>query len=245
MMDDINSQSTGDEVTAYASVPDVKPIPDAPYRGVEPFRFIDQQIFVARENEIWNLISSIMIYRGVLLYGGSGTGKSSMINAGLIPRALKEKFLPNILRVQPRRGKEVKIERIPIEADGKPPYLPSTFARDDSALSFECSIEDVHKTLKALDRSNPPDLRPMLIFDQFEEFITLFEEAAHVNSSNGDGDLENEAYKTQLAILDVITDLIHDDTLPIKILFVFREDYLGKLSILFEASPDLLDQYLR
>jgi hypothetical protein len=245
MTEPINSSFAGEEVTAYAAMPEVKPIPDAPYRGVEPFRFIDQQIFVARETETWNLLSSIMIYRGVLLYGGSGTGKSSMINAGLIPKALNEKFLPNILRVQPRRGKEIKIERIPIEADGKPPYLPSTFAKDDSALSFECSIQDVHSTLKALDRSNPPDMRPMLIFDQFEEFITLFEEAAHASSSNGDGDAEDEAYKTQLAILEAVIDLIHDDTLPIKILFVFREDYLGKLSILFEGSPDLLDQYLR
>ncbi len=245
MTEPINSPSTGEEVTAYAAVPDMKPIPDAPYRGVEPFRFIDQQIFVARETETWNLISSIMIYRGVLLYGGSGTGKSSLINAGLIPKALKEKFLPNILRVQPRRGKEIKIERIPIDADGKPPYLPSTFAKDDVALSFECSIQDVHATLKALDRDNPPDMRPMLIFDQFEEFITLFEEAAHASSSNGDGIAKDEAYKTQLAILEAVTDLIHDDTLPIKILFVFREDYLGKLSILFEGSPDLLDQYLR
>src|SRR5438309_11808820 len=168
MTEPINSPLTGEEVTAYAAVPDMKPIPDAPYRGVEPFRFIDQQIFVARETETWNLISSIMIYRGVLLYGGSGTGKSSMINAGLIPRALKEKFLPDILRVQPRRGKEIKIERIPIEADGKPPYLPSTFAKDDSALSFECSIQDVHSTLKALDRDHPPAILPMLIFDQFE-----------------------------------------------------------------------------
>src|SRR5262249_37747617 len=42
-----------------------------------------------------------------------------------------------------------------------------------------------------------------------------------------------------------VTDLLHEETLPIKIVFVFREDYLGKLSILFENSPDLLDQYLR
>lgn len=245
MSDPINSSLHGDEVTAYAVVAEAKPIPDAPYRGVEPFRFIDQQIFVARETETWNLISSIMIYRGVLLYGGSGTGKSSMINAGLIPKALEENFLPNILRVQPRRGKEIKIERIPIEVDGKPPYLPSTFTKDDSALSFECSIQDIHSTLRSLDRSNPPAMRPMLIFDQFEEFVTLFEEAAHASSSNGDGSAQKEAIQTQQAILEAVTDLIHDDTLPIKILFVFREDYLGKLSILFEASPDLLDQYIR
>lgn len=247
MTERINSPAD-EEVTAYAAGPEIKPIPDAPYRGVEPFRFIDQQIFVARETETWNLLSNVMIYRGVLLYGGSGSGKSSMINAGLIPQALKENFLPSVLRVQPRLGQEIKIERISIQADGKPPYLPSTFARDDTVSSFDCSIADIHATLKRLERATPdvldlsksPEMRPLLIFDQFEEFITLFEEAAHARTANGD-----EVRLAQRAILEAVTDLIHDETLPIKILFVFREDYLGKLSILFENSPDLLDQYLR
>ena len=240
-----------DDVVAYATVPEIKPIPDAPYRGVEPFRFIDQQIFVGRESETWNLISSIMIYRGVLLYGSSGSGKSSMINAGLIPKAREENFIPNLLRVQPWAGREIKVERIPIEQDEKPPYLPSTFTSDDSQPSFECSIKQIHRTLKNISRSTPPEggidytkppePRPMLIFDQFEEFITLFEEAASTDGSAA----QNGSAKTQRAILDAVTDLIHDESLPIKILFVFREDYLGKLSILFENSPDLLDQYVR
>jgi hypothetical protein len=240
-----------DDVVAYAAVPEIKPIPDAPYRGVKPFRFIDQQIFVGRESETWNLISSIMIYRGVLLYGSSGSGKSSMINAGLIPKAREENFIPNLLRVQPWAGREIKVERIPIEQDEKPPYLPSTFTSDDSQPSFECSIEQIHRTLKnisrrtppegGIDYTKPPEPRPMLIFDQFEEFITLFEEAA----SNDGSAAQNGSAKTQRAILDAVTDLIHDESLPIKILFVFREDYLGKLSILFENSPDLLDQYVR
>ena len=39
--------------------------------------------------------------------------------------------------------------------------------------------------------------------------------------------------------------MIKDEELPIKLLFVFREDYLAKLNILFEHVPKLLDQYLR
>ena len=95
------------------------------------------------------------------------------------------------------------------------------------------------------DFSKPPEMRPMLIFDQFEEFITLFEEAAQTGGVDGSLVSRQEAADTQQLILDKVTDLLHEETLPIKILFVFREDYLGKLSILFENSPDLLDQYLR
>src|SRR5437588_3925978 len=223
----------------------IKPVPEAPYRGIESFRFIDQQIFSARDEETWNLLSSILIYRGVLLYGGSGTGKSSLINAGLIPKALDENLIPNVIRVQPRRGKEIKIERIPIQADGQPPYLPSTFTTDDSAKTLECSMRDVYRRLKRLEHSPTSAERPILIFDQFEEFITLFEEAARGRFPDGTEPSQKEASDAQRIILKAVTRLIHDETLPIKILFVFREDYLGKLGILFENCPDLPDQYLR
>jgi len=111
-------------MTTFTKAP---PLPETPYRGIESFRYIDQQIFSARDDEAWDLLSNILIHRGVLLYGDSGSGKSSLINAGLIPAALKENLIANRLRVQPRRSKEFKIERIPTESDDKPPYLPSLF----------------------------------------------------------------------------------------------------------------------
>jgi hypothetical protein len=82
---------------------------------------------------------------------------------------------------------------------------------------------------------------PILIFDQFEEFITLFEEAVRV----GDTKEAREAAQAQEKILRALVGLLQDKTLPVKILLVFREDYLAKLDVLFEHCPDLLDQYLR
>lgn len=224
---------------------EIKPIPESPYRGIEPFRFIDQQIFAARDDETWALLSNIMIYRGVLLYGDSGTGKSSLINAGLIPKALKENLIPNLLRVQPRRRKEIKLERIPIEADGRPPYLPSTFTEENEASTLEFSIGEIYRRLRRLKSSGIGEARPLLIFDQFEEFVTLFEEASRGGVTEKARVAQKEAPEAHRLILKALTRLIYDDRLPIKILFVFREDYLAKLNILFENCPNLLDQYSR
>lgn len=222
------------------------PVPESPYRGIEPFRFIDQQIFAEREDETWALLSNITIYRGVLLYGSSGSGKSSLINAGLLPAVLKERMMPTIFRVQPRPGKELKIERISTEKDRQPPYLPSIFALDEETFSFECSIEDVVTRLQKLKELPPDKLasepRPLLIFDQFEEFVTLFEEAARATSGEGAGTTQQQVAEAQSNILQALTDIIQDDTLPVKILFVFREDYLAKLDILFDNCPELSDQ---
>lgn len=221
------------------------PIPESPYPGIEPFRFMDQQIFAARNDEIWDLQSSITIYRAVLIYGDSGTGKSSLINAGLIPKILDEDYVPDRLRVQPRAGKEIKVERILTSAGERATYLPSTFAKDETAASFEISIEAFMSRLmefkSAAAQRRSFQQSPILIFDQFEEFITLFEETMRGEQTRQ----ALEAAECQKKILDSLVHLIKDEELPIKILFVFREDYLAKLNILFEHVPKLLDQYVR
>ena len=214
------------------------PLPEIPYRGIESFRFVDQRVFCAREEETWDLLSNILINRGVLLYGDSGAGKSSLINAGLIPAAIKENLYAHRLRVQPRHGREIKIERISTETYDGPPYLLCDLfdpaATDDHAQSFEISLDDFYKQLDRLRGRAVDEPRPLLIFDQFEEFITLFEEAS-----------QKDAQVIQQHILDMLTSLLQDEGLPVKLLFVFREEYLAKLNILFKAAPELLDQYVR
>ena len=225
---------------------DTKPLPEIPYRGIESFRYIDQRVFCAREEETWDLLRNILINRGVLLYGDSGSGKSSLINAGLIPEAIKEHLYAQRLRVQPRRGREIKVERIPTETDGGPPYLPSDLvdpaASDDHALSFEISLDDFYKQLDRLRHRRVDEPRPLLIFDQFEEFITLFEDTSSARTA---AQSKDSPATIQGNILTVLTSILQDEGLPVKILFVFREEYLAKLNILFKSAPELLDQYVR
>jgi hypothetical protein len=103
------------------------PPPKAPYRGIESFRFLDRAIFTARDEEVWDLLSCVTLYRASLLYGESGTGKTSLVNAGLIPAPLREDLLPHRLRVVPDQGGQIKLERISTEIENGPPYLPSYF----------------------------------------------------------------------------------------------------------------------
>lgn len=235
------------------------PLPDAPYRGIEPFRFTDQQIFAAREEETWALLSNVILYRAVLLYGASGTGKSSLINAGLLPQVLKDGYIPDRLRVQPFAGRELKVERIRKSGrEEHAAYLPSNFAPSESEASaesielslsaFRARLEDFRPAPDEGGSSSPTDAarpRPLLIFDQFEEFITLFEEAQRVGAIEESPNGPKEAASAQHEILKTLVELIQDETLPIKIIFAFREDYLARLSLLFEYCPELLDQAQR
>ena len=96
-----------------------------PYRGIRPFRYLDHAIFFAREGETHHLASLVAVYRGVMLYGDSGAGKSSLINAGLLPEATRLGFQPERVRVQPRIGEELVVERIATDDDEGGDYLLS------------------------------------------------------------------------------------------------------------------------
>src|SRR5688572_7147794 len=128
------------------------PLPEAPYPGIQPFRFIDRQIFAAREEETWSLLSNITLSRAGLLYGDSGTGKSSLVHAGLLPKAIKENDLPDRLRVQVFGGREIKVERIRMSGpEDQATYLPSNCGGSESAASadvIELSLADFRAHLE-------------------------------------------------------------------------------------------------
>ena len=209
-------------------------LPDSPYRGLGEFRFADRFIFFGRHEETAKLLRTITIYRGVLFYGDSGTGKSSLINAGLVPELLKQDFAPERLRVQPRLGEEIVVERF-VESDGKQIiFLPSRLVTDNVVPRLVVSTEELEQRLGALK----PSPLPLLIFDQFEELVTLAEESARST-------IGGEAYSAQGRTIGLIVRLLRDPTFQGKLLFVFREDYLAKLAPLFARAPELTDQFVR
>ena len=209
-------------------------LPDPPYPGIEPFTYAHRDVFFARENEARELWQLVVVYRGVLLYSESGVGKSSLVNAGLIPRAMAEGYHPERLRVQPRRGEEIIVERLLVETGGKARCLPSLFAGTKQEEDVALSLDEFMETL----RQKASLARPLLIFDQFEEWITLFEEG-HSEHSAG------ELRQMQQAIMEALVSLLNDKKLPVKLLVALREDYLAQLTPLFERCPTLVDQYLR
>ena len=171
------------------------------------------------------------------------------MNAGLLPAAANEHLVAHRLRIQPWLGREIKLERISTESDGRPPYLPSIFVDEGSArdkdTNVEMSLTTFYESLTTFRKEPSDRSRPLLIFDQFEEFITLFEQVLHGGETPEAKDAQRDAPVVQRAILDTLTELIENENLPIKLLFVFREEYLAKLNLLFKVCPELLNQYVR
>jgi len=215
-------------VEAVVTVDDrVAAVPAVPYRGIHAFRYVDHAIFFAREEETRQLASLVAVYRGVMLYGDSGNGKSSLINAGLLPNVTGLGFHAERVRVQPRAGEELVIERIATGDDDDGEYLPSLLAPpDDRSTRVVLSTTAFEERLRAACASH----RPLVVFDQFEEILTLFEDRG--------------AARSQQLVVELLVRLLREP-LPVKILLSFREDYLGRVKQLLAAAPELVDQALR
>jgi WD40 repeat protein len=215
------------DANALAVLEESAVLPALPYRGIQPYRYADHAIFFAREEEVRELLRLVVVYRGVMLYGDSGAGKSSLINAGLIAAARRKGFQPELIRVQPSPEQELVVERIAADEEGER-FLPSIFGPEDGAgPQVVLSVEAFEERLRAGRGS----ARPLLVFDQFEELVTLFDEPG-----------KRDIQRTVAALL---VSIIRNDLLPAKVLLSFREDYLARVKQLLHAVPELVDQALR
>lgn len=176
----------------------------------------------------------VLIYRATLLGGGSGVGKSSLVNAGFLPAILREDYLPERVRVRPQPNGEFQVERIPLGEANQPPYLPSRFISESLKESLVAlSAEDFARVLSTPHLAGPP----LLIFDQFEELITLFDETPDTPQKRA------AATTAQSLIVHTLAEFVRDPATLVKFLFVFREDYYLKLgSKFFDRLPGLREQ---
>ena len=195
--------------------------PAEPFRGAEEFRFLDRAIFHARQEETLVLLQKVTIYRGVLLYGDSGAGKSSLVNAGLIPAAQEQGLKVVRVRVQAIAGSEIAVEPVPLGATG-PPFLASDFMGPDAASRVPMSAKDFEQRASAVRQPH------LLMFDQFEEIVTRF--------------IGPDSNPLRNAIMEVLLRLYYSEAAPLNLLLVFREEYLAKMADLLVLAPSWISQ---
>ena len=138
-----------------------------PYKGLDVFEEDDAELFFGREKLVDELAKRVNESRTVFITGPSGSGKSSLVRAGLIP-ALKHGAIKNSHRW---RYETIKPGRDPLSA------LASAFSRLKSPELGKYFRENVHyfETLHECAESalsERKDQRLVLFIDQFEEVFT-------------------------------------------------------------------------
>ena len=150
-------------------------LPDSPYQGLSAFGEEDAQYFFGREKFVAELLAAVNTKSLVPIVGASGSGKSSVVFAGLVPQ-LRESGM-KIVSFRPGNnpfdGLAVALKSLPKETQ-----VSSNSSRLEE-LELALNLEDNEKALCRFveDLRNPTSQRFILIIDQFEELYTLTPEA--------------------------------------------------------------------
>jgi energy-coupling factor transporter ATP-binding protein EcfA2 len=87
-----------DSLEALRGAINRRPVPPSPirgeicpYRGLEPFREEDAAFFCGRDDAIRDLVARVQAHSFVVVVGPSGSGKSSLVFAGLLPALRKQR----------------------------------------------------------------------------------------------------------------------------------------------------------
>lgn len=138
-------------------------IEESPYKGLQRFEEGDTERFFGRENWIHKLNQHLQTRNLLLLLGASGSGKSSVIRAGLIPK----------LRQEWGSKSFVCLLLTPDEDPFESLYgalLAAGFRQSEVKRIQQASPEQIIEVIRGLKQ---PEAYWLVFIDQFEELFTL------------------------------------------------------------------------
>lgn len=191
------------------------PKPPNPYRYLSPFREEDSEYFFGRERVIQDLQTQVEQQNFVIVFGASGSGKSSVVFAGLLPRLRQQKqWLITHFRPQSDPFGQLAQALVPLLYTNKQTQNKELTqlakALDDEQKNLSQIVQEINRCY--------PNQRLLLIIDQFEELYT----------SNPE--------KVQHCFIKQLLDVIETtkpptgESLPqFTLLITLRADFLGKV----------------
>lgn len=229
------------------------------YRGIASYRENQEEtrLFFGREQEAQEVFDLIVAEPLVVVFSRSGMGKTSLLSARVMPRLAEYGFLPVRIRVTH------DLQRGPVT---------STIARVEEAVRQMADVEQ-RKTSNELRAGDDTlwefffehhyyradrQLRPVLVFDQFEELFTLVRpqnEAEAERFVDQVADLVRRRVPAELeAILtDRLNGMAADDPArpdilkvlyegagpDVRVVLVMREEFLPELHTLRSNLPSV------
>jgi AAA ATPase domain len=192
---------------------------DEPFRGLEAFGVKDAYLFFGRDQETEQLVERLKQTNLIMVVGDSGSGKSSLVKAGLVP-AFKEGRFAAALGPRPDPGLWHVVEMRPLGD----PFDSLIKGISDAARALDVNAallgealarlraQDAKALRDALREGAPPSAQILLVVDQFEELWTL------------------SSHRARDAFLDGMLDVARPDDASRRVVMTMRRDYYNLCS---------------
>jgi hypothetical protein len=201
-----------------------------PYVGLMPFDEKDAAYFFGRERESDLIAANLTASRLTLLYAPSGVGKSSVLQAGVLPRLhrvatemYEDLAIPGAAVAYVSNWSDAPLARIAREVSDAVARVPGAGTVAHAAGADGLSVAWLRDVLRQSRVS-----AIYLIFDQFEEYLLYHPENCDEAELTGQ-----------------LGSILSDPGLPVNILLSIREDAVASLDRFEDQVPRLFDNYLR
>lgn len=193
------------------------------FRYPGPSSFSESEIatslFFGREEEKKELFQLILAEDLIVVYAKSGYGKTSLLNAGIYPMLRNKKYAPFPIRFINKDFTPTQTVRgLLLNHYSEPYFIPG---KERLANDTDSDLISFLKKFRIIIRSD--ELKPVLIFDAFEELFTF----KHTEEFR-------ETFFKEIAKL---VREIKEGNLKYKIVISIREDYLGRIENLSSDIP--------
>jgi hypothetical protein len=224
-----------------------------PWLGLTSFTEETRGFFYGREEEAGELCRRVQRKPLTILFGQSGLGKTSILQAGLVPRLRPEGFCPVYVRLDYNPEAPSPSEQIK-RAVFRATEAAGTWTQSGTAVQGETLWEFLHHRDDVLKDAAGRTLIPILIFDQFEEIFTLAQsdDFGRKRSREFLADLADLVENRPPAALEARIDREEADAAKFdfaradyRILISLREDYLANLEALKGEMPSVTQNRMR
>jgi hypothetical protein len=224
-----------------------------PWPGLTAFTEDQGAYFHGRDEESREVGRRIERKTLTVLFGQSGLGKSSLLQAGVFPRLRAAGYCPIYVRLDhsPESAPLPDQVKAVVQFETR---LAGTWSRPGSAIAGESLWEFFHHRDDVLQGGRGQVLTPVLIFDQFEELFTLGA-AGDQTRSRADAFLaeladlvENRppaSFESRLEAGGLDAETFDFSRSDYRVLISLREDYLPHLESLRTAMPSLMQNRVR
>ncbi len=224
---------------------------ERPWPGLRQFAEAEHQFFHGRSREIEELAAFVQRAPACLVYGESGVGKSSLIQAGLFPVLRRLDYLPIHLSIKYDSREASPSDQIRTALAAAMTSSRVTAPALDAA---ETLWEYFHRRDVTFWGWGNRVVRPVFVFDQFEEAFTHGQEtpAAARRVRELEDELESMIEQTVPASVrrrfedsPETTRAFDFDRQPLKVVVVLREDFFPQLDASRAWLPSLLGNRYR